>query len=37
MSNLKAMALLAFGYLLIFAAVYSKGQYALRPWTALQA
>lgn len=36
MKNLKAFALLAIGYLLMFAAVYSKGKYALRPWKALE-
>lgn len=37
MSNVKAMALLAFGYLLVFAAFADKGKYALRPWQAVQA
>lgn len=37
MKNVKAFALLGFGYLLVFAAVTEKGKYALRPWGALSA
>jgi hypothetical protein len=35
-SNLKAFAALGFGYLLVFAALYKAGAYALRPWLALK-
>jgi hypothetical protein len=34
-SNLKANFALAIGYLLIYAAVFSAGKHALRPWGAL--
>ena len=37
MANVKALALLAIGYLLVFAAFSEKGKYALRPWQALGA
>lgn len=35
MSNVKAMALLGFGYLLLYAAFSDKGKHALRPWAAM--
>ncbi len=37
MSNVKANVLLGVGYLLVFAAVYQGGRFALRPWQALGA
>lgn len=35
MENVKAFALLGFGYLLLYAAVFKKGKYASHPWAAL--
>lgn len=35
MSNLRGFLLLGVGYLLLFAAVYRRGTFALRPWAAL--
>jgi hypothetical protein len=37
MGNVKASLCFGFGYLLVFAAFYQGGRYALRPWAALQA
>lgn len=37
MANVKAYAALGVGYLLVFAAVWQGGRYALRPWKALGA
>lgn len=37
MSNVKAFACLGVGYLLVFAAFWQGGKYALRPWKGLEA
>lgn len=37
MANVKAFILLGFGYLLLFGALFNKGQYAANPWKGLGA
>lgn len=37
MQNVKAYIALGFGYLLVFAAFWQGGKYALQPWGALTA